>query len=53
MKTGTYASTFSHAADGDAVLLRVYFEYIDVLAESVCVVGTFNQRHPGATPQIL
>jgi hypothetical protein len=36
--------------DSSAVLVPVHFEYIDVGAESVCVAGTFNAWHPGATP---
>ena len=31
---------------------RVYLEFIDPMAESVCIAGTFNDWRPGATPMI-
>jgi len=31
---------------------RVRLEFIDPVAESVCIAGTFNDWRPGATPMI-
>ncbi len=29
-----------------------HFEYVDTLASSVCIAGTFNDWHPNATPMV-